>query len=215
VQITTAGMERQREQIVEALVKALSPRTIVLRNDAPVRELEGLELYVERVLGEAPELAAALYEPQPYDFRGEEPDGSKPFYEMPVFTQWGDRLFVRYIRPYILASQRHADAPRITPEAEEAMRRVDAMTLDATYNVFMDLMPGDIQFVNNYLVLHSRTAYRDAPDRRRHLVRLWLDDVASARLGPGKMDWYLPELSRFTRGGGVARLEHGADGVGG
>lgn len=56
-QITTAGMERQREQIVDALVKVLSPRTIVFRNDAPVRELEGLDLYVERVLGETPELA--------------------------------------------------------------------------------------------------------------------------------------------------------------
>lgn len=55
VQITTAGMERQRELIVDALVKVLSPRTIVLRNDARVRELEGLECYVERVLGEAPE----------------------------------------------------------------------------------------------------------------------------------------------------------------
>ncbi len=124
-----------------------------------------------------PELAAALYEPQPYDFRGEEPRGGKPFYELPVFTEWNGRLFVRYIRPYILASQRHPDAPRITDAAEEAMRRVDAMTLDPDFNVFMDLEPGDIQFVNNYHVLHARKAYTD--DREaglvRHLKRLWLE----------------------------------------
>ncbi len=40
----------------------------------------------------------------------------------------------------------------------------------------------------------------------RRLLRLWLDDESSARLGPGKMDWYLPQHSRFTRTGGTARL---------
>jgi len=125
---------------------------------------------------ERPDLAAALYEPQPYDFRNAEPPGGKPWYEMPVFTHWGERLFVRYIRPYILASQRHAGAPPIGELAEEAMQRVDAMTTDPQYNVFMDLQPGDMQFVNNYHVLHARTAYED--DREtgqvRHLKRLWL-----------------------------------------
>jgi hypothetical protein len=125
----------------------------------------------------APELAAALYEPQPYDFRGEQRSGGKPYYLVPVFTEWNSRLFVRYIRPYILASQRHTDTPRITKLAEEAMRRLDEMTRDPQYEVFMDFQPGDIQFVNNYHVLHGRTAYRDDPStgRVRHLKRLWLE----------------------------------------
>jgi alpha-ketoglutarate-dependent taurine dioxygenase len=50
------------------------------------------------------------------------------------------------------------------------------MTQHRDYNVFMDLEPGDMQFVNNYHVLHARTAYED--DREagliRHLKRLWL-----------------------------------------
>ena len=125
---------------------------------------------------EEPGLAAALYGPQPYDFRNAEPPGGRPWYEMPVFTRWDDRLFVRYIRPYILASQRHAGAPRIAEDAEAAMQRVDAMTTDPQYSVLMDLQPGDMQFVNNYHVLHARTAYQD--DRNtgqvRHLKRLWL-----------------------------------------
>jgi hypothetical protein len=128
------------------------------------------------LVSEAPDLAAALYEPQPYDFRGAEPKGAPPWYELPVFTNWNGRLFVRYIRPYILASQRHDTAPRIHEQAERAMQRIDAMTNDSNYNVFMDLEPGDIQFVNNYHVLHARTAYED--DREagviRHLKRLWL-----------------------------------------
>lgn len=125
----------------------------------------------------APELVAALYEPQPYDFRGEHAEGSPGWYTTPVFTRWNERLFVRYIRPYILASQRHADAPRITPLAEEAMQRVDDMTRDPEYSVFMEFEPGDMQFIDNYHVLHGRTAYVDdrASGRVRHLKRLWLE----------------------------------------
>ena len=40
----------------------------------------------------------------------------------------------------------------------------------------MRLEPGDLQFVNNYTVLHARTGYQDhaEPALRRHLLRLWL-----------------------------------------
>lgn len=126
---------------------------------------------------EAPELAAELYSPLPYDFRGEQPEGGRKWYTMPAFTEFGGRLFVRYIRPYILFSQRHDDAPRISEKQEEAMQRVDAMTQDPRYNVFMDFEPGDMQFVNNYHVLHARTTYVDDPatGQVRHLKRLWLE----------------------------------------
>ena len=54
VQITTAGMERARDHIVDALDRVLKPRGILLRNDTPVRAMEGLDSYVE-ALGEVPE----------------------------------------------------------------------------------------------------------------------------------------------------------------
>src|SRR5262249_48699616 len=61
-----------------------------------------------------PDLAAALYGEFPYDYRGEQPAGGTPYYSLPVFTEWDGRLFVRCIPPYILASQRHPDAPRLS-----------------------------------------------------------------------------------------------------
>lgn len=57
VQITTAGMERVRDQIVSALDKVLQPSGVLLRNDGALRELEGLERYTEIALGEVPERA--------------------------------------------------------------------------------------------------------------------------------------------------------------
>jgi 23S rRNA (cytosine1962-C5)-methyltransferase len=56
VQITTAGMERHRDAIVEALQKVLNPAAIVLRNDSSARTAEGLALYVEVVDGTLPEV---------------------------------------------------------------------------------------------------------------------------------------------------------------
>jgi hypothetical protein len=130
-----------------------------------------------QLVREAPELAAELYLPQPFDFRGEQPKGAKGWYTLPIFTECDGRLFVRCIPPYTLASQRHEDAPRLTEKAKRALKRVVEMADDPRYHVAMKLVPGDMQFINNYHVMHGRTAYRD--DRSagsvRHLKRLWLE----------------------------------------
>jgi len=57
VQLGTAGMERQIGAIAAALDDVLAPKTIVLRNDAPSRALEGLELYVKTLKGEGRRIA--------------------------------------------------------------------------------------------------------------------------------------------------------------
>ena len=126
---------------------------------------------------ERPDLAAELYKPQPFDMRGENAPGGKGWYEMPVFARQGERLFVRLIGAYILASQRHADAPRLTDKAREALAWMRANAESGAYGVVMDLQPGDMQFIDNYHVLHGRAPYVDDPagGRVRHLKRLWLE----------------------------------------
>jgi hypothetical protein len=137
-----------------------------------------------RLVRERPDLAAELYKPQPFDYRGEQAPGKPGWYLMPVFTQHAGRLFVRLIRPYILASQRHADAPRLTEKAIEALEWMQDEAESGAYSVIMDFRPGDMQFINNYHVLHGRTPYEDdrAAGKVRHLKRLWLEtDVLEDR----------------------------------
>jgi len=55
VQITTAGMEMQKQAIIAALEKTLKPAAIVLRNDSPSRKAEALDSYVDTVSGTLPE----------------------------------------------------------------------------------------------------------------------------------------------------------------
>ena len=129
---------------------------------------------------EAPHLAAALYDALPYDTRGEQAEGAPAFYSVPGFTEHAGRLFVRFIPQYILASQRHPEAPQLSPTAREAIAAVSALANDPDFNVYMDLQPGEMQFINNYHVLHGRTAYEDdvAHGYKRHLKRLWLATYA-------------------------------------
>jgi hypothetical protein len=129
-----------------------------------------------QLVRDEPELAAALYEELPYDSRGEQADGTRPFYGVPGFTAHRGRLFVRFIPQYVLASQRHPDAPRLSETARAAVARMSSLANDPDFNVYMDLQPGEMQFINNYHVLHGRTAYEDDPAHgyKRHLKRLWL-----------------------------------------
>jgi hypothetical protein len=129
---------------------------------------------------ERPDLAAELYKPQPYDMRGEHAPGRQGWYALPVFTAHGGRLFIRLISAYIHASQRHEDAPRLTPLAREALAWMRDHAEGGDFSVVMDIRPGDIQFINNYHVLHGRRPYVDdrAAGQVRHLKRLWLETDA-------------------------------------
>jgi hypothetical protein len=127
---------------------------------------------------ERADLAEALYEQLPYDMRGEHKPGGRPYYMMPGFTEWRDRLFMRLIPPYIFASQRHESAPRLTKTQTEALTWINETAESGRFNVEMAFEAGDIQFVNNYHVLHGRAAYQDQPGKVRHLKRLWLETEA-------------------------------------
>jgi hypothetical protein len=139
-----------------------------------------------QLVRERPDLAAELYLPQPYDFRGEQKPGARGWYTVPVFTRWGERLFCGLIAYYIFSSQRHADAPRLTPAAREALKWMRETAESNRYSVLMDFQPGDMQFVNNHHVLHGRTPYVDdrGSGRVRHLKRLWLETEVLADRPP-------------------------------
>lgn len=57
VQISTAGMEAVKDEVVEALQQVVKPEAILLRNDGKMRAMEGLSSYVDEVFGIVPDLA--------------------------------------------------------------------------------------------------------------------------------------------------------------
>jgi alpha-ketoglutarate-dependent taurine dioxygenase len=115
------------------------------------------------------------------------PEGQKPFFEIPVFNWHQGYLTAIYQRQYIDSAQRFPEAPRHTPELVEALDLFDSLANDPALNTFMEFKPGDVQLVHNHTMLHDRTGFEDwpEPERRRHLLRLWL---AAERARP------LPEI---------------------
>jgi hypothetical protein len=59
----------------------------------------------------------------------------------------------------------------------------------------MEMRKGDIQYVNNFTVMHSRTEYRDSATQKRHLVRYWIDVPDGKRKGLTTRDLYVRDGS--------------------
>ena len=133
-----------------------------------------------------PDLVARLFRPMPTDRRGEVPAGKKPFFEIPVYNDHAGYLSVLYSRTYINSSQRFSEARRLEPEDIEALDMFDDLANDADLRLDMQLRPGDMQFVHNHTILHDRTAFEDwpEPERKRHLLRLWLAAPGARPLPP-------------------------------
>jgi hypothetical protein len=139
-----------------------------------------------RMLDEAPHLAARLFDQVATDRRGEVPPGADPWFEIPVLSWHQGHLTVLYQRQYIESASRFTDAPRLDDEHRDALDMFDRLANDPELSLAMELRPGDLQFVHNHGLLHDRMGFEDhpEPERRRHLLRLWLSLPADRPLPP-------------------------------
>jgi hypothetical protein len=123
-----------------------------------------------------PDLLEVLLKPIETDRRGEVPEGGKPYFNIPVFNYHDGFISAIYQRQYIESARRFAGVAPLTPLQIEALDLLDTLANDPRLNLMMELQPGDVQLVNNHTILHDRTAFEDypEPERKRHLLRLWL-----------------------------------------
>ena len=65
--------------------------------------------------------------------------------------------------------------PGIPPITEAQAEALDAVHFTALkHQLSIPMQRGDLRFINNHAVLHSRDAFEDSDQSQRHLVRLWL-----------------------------------------
>ena len=123
-----------------------------------------------------PDLLKVLLEPIETDRRGEVPEGSKPYFTIPVFNYHHGLVSGKYQRQYIESARRFPGVAPLTQLQIEALDLLDQLANDPNINLTMEFQPGDIQLVHNHTILHDRTAFEDypEPERKRHLLRLWL-----------------------------------------
>jgi len=128
-----------------------------------------------------PDLLARLYQPFYFDRQREHAPGDSMVIEHPVFEVEDGRVAGRLSRFQVVNGQALAGAPldaagqAALGSLEDIMSRPD-MTVDFHFEA------GQMQFLNNRQIAHKRTGFRDwpEPERKRHLVRLWLRDRGRA-----------------------------------
>ena len=148
--------------------------------------VSGAQIYNEIVL-RRPDLAPLLLEPFHWDWRRQDHAAPANTYTSPIISMV-DGVFSMYAGSlYILTAQDYPEVPRLTPQQIEVLELFDAITLEPGMALEMDFRPGDIQWLSNHAALHSRTAFADyrEPQRRRHLLRLWLQNRTPRALVPG------------------------------
>ena len=128
------------------------------------------------ILKRRPDLLSELYKPFFIDHRGEEFEGEDPYYIAQVFTIHKGRFFARFGQKYVESAQRFPEVPRLTDAQIEAMNMFSDLALSKEIRLDMDFQRGDMQFLNNHCIVHSRTEYQDydEEERRRHLIRILL-----------------------------------------
>jgi hypothetical protein len=145
------------------------------RSGGETRLVSTEAVYAE-ILRRRPDLVPVLYEPFPWDRNDEQPPGEPPTFQLPICAVRGGRLTFFYIGWYIRKAPRHPGVAPLSRAQNEVLDLIDAIAQDPAFHLEMRLDPGEINFLKNNTALHARTAYEDfpEPDRRRHMVRLWL-----------------------------------------
>jgi hypothetical protein len=168
--------------------------------------VSSMTLYNE-VCRRRPDLVPALFQPYPTDRRGEVPEGMQPWFDMPIFHWHAGRLSCIYVRQYIESAQRlFPQAARLSRQQVEAMDLLDALSNEPDIHLSMAFQPGDMQFLHNHVILHSRNDFENWPEpaRHRHLLRLWLAPARGRPL-PGVFAPRYGGVTPGARGGIVVR----------
>ena len=139
------------------------------------RIVSSVSVYDELVR-QRPDLAARLYEPFLLDIRNEDRSGALRHLPIPPCRFSAGRLQTFYHSDYFRSVVRHEDVRAFSDEEQTLLDLYEEIARDPALYLDMDLAPGDIQWLSNHTILHARTAYEDyeEPERKRHLLRLWL-----------------------------------------
>ncbi len=138
----------------------------------------------DTMLARRPDLVEELYRDLPRSRLGEERGGEAAYYMLPVFALEQGYFTTHYSRTYVEAGQKVAQVPRMSEAQWEALDLLHELghELCLTHR----FQPGDIQYLNNHILYHGRTAYEDGADGgRRLLYRLWISMANSRPLPAG------------------------------
>ncbi len=151
----------------------------------------------DTIARERPDLMPILLRGFYHHRRGQHDPGEPPLSpeRIPVFSFHDGHLHCCYNRNPIDWVEK--EGMRLEENEVAALDFIDEVVARPEMQLTMDLRAGDMQFVNNFVILHSRTEYADDENHRRHLLRLWLENAESKRNGMSLLQLYVPGTGRY------------------
>ncbi len=158
------------------LTDAVSLLCVRQAPDEPLSWLASSTQVYNEFVRHHPEHLPALFEGFEWDRLDEQGPGERVTsgYKVPVFSIAGGKVSCRYNR-YWMSKAMLRTADRLPDEIWALFNRFDEIAEANRLDLVFE--PGDIQFANNYTVLHGRAAHDEVvdEDRKRLLMRIWVD----------------------------------------
>ncbi len=130
-----------------------------------------------QLLATRPETLPQLFEGYTFSLMGEHRPGVSPVsdHKIPIYSWHEGRMSCRYTINTVLQAAHYTGKELTEEERKTLFAPLEVARTPGTALTFV-LEPGDIQIANNLSTLHQRTEYVDfdEPEKKRHLLRLWL-----------------------------------------
>ncbi len=175
--------------------------------DSPKSRLTSSMTIHNRLLETRPDALERLYRGFVWDRQNEHGPGESPTtdYPVPVFSQTRGIVSCRYNRTWMRKAAERSGLG-FSPEDAEILDLFDEIAHAEMFE--FDFNPGDVQFANNYTMLHGRAPHAPAQseDTTRLLMRIWFNqdgirewqDESIVRYGVmrhGRLGWTAGQLA--------------------
>jgi alpha-ketoglutarate-dependent taurine dioxygenase len=166
-------------------------------------EIAGSMAVYNEILARRPDLLRVLMRPFLYQRHTVDHGNERPWCRQPVFSFEQGHFACCFLRVLIQRAHLDPDLPDLTGEQIEALDYLESVAEEPAMHLRFRQRPGDLLFVNNWTVLHRRTAFVDHADpaEKRHILRIWLSMPNSRPLDPLFADNFGSVAAGAVRGG--------------
>ena len=132
-----------------------------------------------RIFEHEPELVEPLLNGFHFDLRGEgvtSDPNEVTFHRVPIFSYYAGYLSCRFNVRTAVDGMRKGGV-EMTELEQRAIARLNELATDPEFIFPMTFERGDIQLLSNHSILHARDEFEDfdEPERKRRLLRVWLN----------------------------------------
>lgn len=133
---------------------------------------------IYRALASRPDVIETLKAPFHFDRRGQQQPDEAPTTEKPILFEQNGRQGITYLRSYVDHGHDHDGVPPLSDRQREALEALDGVLTSGSDMLTGRLRDGELAIFDNLAVLHGRTTFADTAERKRLLLRTWVQREA-------------------------------------